>query len=184
MSIFGKDYDKEKVLGHFDEDEGDDLIPEEEFDRNTLFDAKYAEFKHVSELSFGIDRIPEKLQGRAQKVFSKHQSKEVREWSAQLMKSYQMLHAVEKPMNLNYVKPFANTSDLVKFTPNIDEKLAAAKEQERIYQMKQRQKNPDEAPAQEIILEEESVAEQEIQTEGASAKTKKSKNEQKEEKQA
>jgi hypothetical protein len=127
MSIFGKDYDREKVLGHFDEDDGSDLIAEEEFDRDTLFDEKYAEYKHVSELSFGIDRISEKLQGRAQKVFSKHPSKEVREWATQLMKSYQMLHAVEKPMNLDYVKPFANTSDLTNFTPNIDEKLAAAK---------------------------------------------------------
>ena len=50
--------------------------------------------------------------------------------------------------------------------------------------MKQRQTNPDEAPSQEIVLEEERIAEQETQTEGASAKTKKSKNEQGEEKQA
>ena len=52
------------------------------------------------------------------------------------MKSYQMLHAVEKPMNLDYVKPFANTSDLVNFTPNIHEQVAEAKEKERIYAQK------------------------------------------------
>lgn len=77
-----------------------------------MFDENYAAYKHVSELSFGIDRIPEKLLTRAFKIFSKHNSKDVREWSGQLIKSYQMLHAVEKPMNLDYVKPFSNTSDL------------------------------------------------------------------------
>ena len=30
-----------------------------------------------------------------------------------------MLHAIEKPMNLEVVKPFANTSDFVKKTPII-----------------------------------------------------------------
>lgn len=69
--------------------------------------------------------------GRAHKVFSKHKSKEVREWASKLMKSYQMLHAVEKPMNLDYVKAFANTSDLINFTPNIHERVAQAKEDER-----------------------------------------------------
>ena len=64
---------------------------------------------------------------RAGKIFSKHNSKEVREWASQLMRSYQMLHAVEKPMNLDYVKPFANTTDLQNFTPNIHEKMAEAK---------------------------------------------------------
>lgn len=93
-------------------------------DRDTLFDKNYAEYKHVSELSFGIDRIPEKILTRAHKIFSKHNSVEIRDWSAQLMKSYQMLHAVEKPMNLDYVKPFANTSDLINLTPNIHEQVA------------------------------------------------------------
>jgi len=88
MSIFGKDFDQEKVLNHFDEDEGDEMIEEDAFDRNSMFDEKHVEYKHVSELSFGIDRIPEKILGRANKIFSKHQSKEVREWASQLMKSY------------------------------------------------------------------------------------------------
>ena len=61
-----------------------------------------------------------------------------------------MLHAVEKPMNLDYVKPFANTSDLKTFTPNIDEQLAAAKEKERIFKMKRGDLDPDNAPIQEI----------------------------------
>ena len=124
MSIFGNDKSREAVLGHFDEDEGDELVEEDIFDREAMHDQKHQEYKHVSTLSFGIDRIPEKFLARAHKIFSKHQSKEVREWAKQLMKSYQMLHAVEKPMNLDYVKPFANTSDLINFTPNIDEKLA------------------------------------------------------------
>jgi hypothetical protein len=33
-------------------------------------------------------------------VFSKHSIPDVREWGRLLMKNYQMLHAVEKPMNL------------------------------------------------------------------------------------
>jgi len=35
------------------------------------------------------------------------------------MKNYQLLHAIEKPMNLQYVKPYANTSDLVNKRPHI-----------------------------------------------------------------
>jgi hypothetical protein len=34
---------------------------------------------------------------------------------------------VERPMNLDFVKPFANTSDLKEFTPKIDHNLAAEK---------------------------------------------------------
>ena len=91
----------------------------------------------MSELSFGIDRIPEKLLKRSLKVFSKHSSHDVRTWSSQLMKSYQMLHAVEKPMNLDYVKPFANTGDLKNMTPIIHEEIARAKEEERVFAAKQ-----------------------------------------------
>ena len=92
-----------------------------DINRDSLFDDNYVAYKHLSELSYGIDRIPEKLLARSLKIFSKHTSKEVRDWAAQLMKSYQMLHAVEKPMNFDYVKPFANTSDLINMTPNIHE---------------------------------------------------------------
>ena len=38
-----------------------------------------------------------------------------------------MLHAVEKPMNLSVVKPYANTSDLVTKTPYIHPGQAAKK---------------------------------------------------------
>lgn len=73
----------------------------------------------------------------AHKVFSKHSSSEIREWTKQLMKSYQLLHAVEKPMNLDYVQPFANTSDLKEFTPKLDPKLAEERRKEREFKMKQ-----------------------------------------------
>ena len=53
-----------------------------EFDRSLLYDVKYKDYKHLSELSFGIDRIPEKLLNRAFKIFSKHNSKDIREWSS------------------------------------------------------------------------------------------------------
>jgi hypothetical protein len=48
------------------------------------------------------------------------------------MKNYQLLHAVEKPLNFDFVKPFANTSDLKNFTPHIDENLAAEKMEARL----------------------------------------------------
>jgi hypothetical protein len=62
------------------------------------------------------------------KVFSKHQTSEVREWGKLLMKNYQLLHAIEKPMNLHYVKPYANTSDLVNKRPHIHPSQVKAKE--------------------------------------------------------
>ena len=113
-----KNFEEEKVGEH------DEPFEIENFDRESFFDPNYTEYKHLSELSFGIDRIPEKLMKRCFKIFSKHNSKQVREWASQLMKSYQMLHAVEKPMNLDYVKPFANTTDLINMTPNIHEDIA------------------------------------------------------------
>jgi len=43
------------------------------------------------------------------------------------MQTYQQLHAVEKPMNLDYSKAFANTSDLKNMTPKIFTELARKK---------------------------------------------------------
>lgn len=63
--------------------------------------------------------MPEDILRRMQKIFCKHTVTDVREWSKLLMKNYQLLHAIEKPMNLEYVKPYANTSDLVNKTPII-----------------------------------------------------------------
>lgn len=71
-----------------------------------------------------MDRVPVDLQKRMKKVFSKHSSKDIRLWSRQLMQSYQLLHAVEKPMNLDYAKPFSNTSDLKNMTPKIFNRVA------------------------------------------------------------
>ena len=93
MSIFGKNYDRQTIDQHFEHDphvqEDHELADEEEdFDRDIFFDKNHKAYKHVSELSFGIDRIPEKLLNRALKVFSKHSSQDVREWSSQLIKSY------------------------------------------------------------------------------------------------
>lgn len=87
-----------------------------------------------------IDRVPEDMQRRMIKVLRKHPVRDIREWSRKLMQSYQLLHAVEKPMNLDYAKPFANTSDLKNMTPKIFSDLAKAKqeaEMERKIQEKQ-----------------------------------------------
>ena len=58
------------------------------------------------------------MQQAAARVFSKHRRQDIREWSKLLMSSYQLLHAVEKPMNLEHIQtPFASTSDLKDMTP-------------------------------------------------------------------
>ena len=100
-------------------------------------DEKHEEYHNVSKLSLPIDRIPEAILKRAHKVFSKHNSTDIREWSWRLMRSYQLLHAVEKPMNLDFVQPFANTSDLANLTPHIDPNLAKKREEEREHKMRQ-----------------------------------------------
>ena len=96
-------------------------------------------------MTLPIDRLPEDIMNRAHKVFSKHSSREVKEWSRQLMKSYQLLHAVEKPMNLDYVKAFANTSDLMEMTPEINFDLAEERAKERDFKMKQGSLSPEDA---------------------------------------
>ncbi len=63
-------------------------------------DPLFKEYSPYSFVTLPIDRIPEDITKRLVKVFSKHQVVEVREWGRLLMKNYQMLHAVEKPMNL------------------------------------------------------------------------------------
>ena len=100
---------------------------EEEGPSGRVEDLRHEEYKHVSNVTLSIDRIPQDILSRSHKVFSKHQPREIREWAQQLMKSYQLLHAGEKPMNLDYVKPYANTSDLVNMTPNLNENLALEK---------------------------------------------------------
>jgi hypothetical protein len=96
-----RDYmEEEKRKEYADQFSEDDVSADP---KARYYDAKYAEYAHVAQLSPGIDRIPEDILKRAQKVFSKHNSREIREWTKQLMKSYQLLHAVEKPMNLDYV---------------------------------------------------------------------------------
>ena len=88
------------------------------------------------------------------------------------MKSYQLLHAIEKPMNLDYAQPFSSTSDLVNYTPYLDRDLAIKKELEREQEMKQ---EPGQDKVEEINLEDEYT--------GFEVK-KKSKKEDKEEKQS
>ena len=87
-------------------------------------DSMHDKYQALASTTLPIDRVPEDITRRMVKVFSKHYVKEVREWGQILMKNYQLLHAVEKPMNLNFVKPYANTSDLQAKTPNLHPELA------------------------------------------------------------
>lgn len=87
----------------------------------------YEEYSPYAMFNIPIDRVPEDIQMRMIKVFGKHSVQEIREWSRKLMQSYQLLHAVEKPMNLDYAKPFANTTDLKNMAPKIFSELARKK---------------------------------------------------------
>ena len=93
--------------------------PDYGYNEEKVVDARHHEYSRVSQLTLGAERVPEDILKRMKKVFSKHLVGDVREWSRMLMKNYQLLHAIEKPMNLDYVKPFSNTSDLVHKTPTI-----------------------------------------------------------------
>lgn len=75
-------------------------------------DKRYKEYSAYSHLTLPIDRVPNDIQKKMISVLSKHKAYEVREWATKLMQNYQLLHAVEKPMNLDYAKPFSNTSDI------------------------------------------------------------------------
>ena len=66
-----------------------------------------------------MSHVPDEIKRRAIKVFSKHDSIAVNHWGKTIATLLHQLHAVEKPMNLDYTKPFANTSDLVENTPNL-----------------------------------------------------------------
>ena len=93
-------------------------------------DPLYKEYSPFALVTLPIDRVPEEINRRMVKIFSKHQSKEVRDWGRLLMKNYQLLHAIEKPMNLLYVKPYSNTSDLLNKRPHIHPRQAKLKEEE------------------------------------------------------
>ena len=94
------------------------------FDDMRAKDAMNELYSPLAQLALPVDRVPEDIQKRMIKVLSKHKPSEVRAWSSKLMQSYQMLHAVEKPMNLDYAKPFSNTSDMKNMTPKIHFDLA------------------------------------------------------------
>lgn len=51
-------------------------------------DKNHELYKNVSELGLPTDRIPQDILQRANKIFSKHSTQEVREWSDLLMKNY------------------------------------------------------------------------------------------------
>lgn len=110
-----------------------------EFAHKRTEDAKHDEYHAVSQLGLPVDRIPQDILARANKIFSKHQAREVREWGHNLMKTYQLLHAVEKPINFDFVKPFASTSDLQTMLPEIDYTRGAERMEQRLDQME----NPD-----------------------------------------
>lgn len=98
--------------------------PDLGFGKARVHDSKYALYGPYAQFVLPIDKVPEDIQKRMIKVLRKHNVREIREWSSKLMQSYQLLHAVEKPMNLDYAKPFANTSDLKNMTPKIFSDLA------------------------------------------------------------
>ena len=104
--------------------------PAYDYNEPKVRDAMHDEYAPAAQVTLATDRVPEDILRRMRKVFSKHTVAEMRDWGRLLMKNYQLLHAIEKPMNLEYVKPFANTSDLVNKTPIIHADDAKTKKQE------------------------------------------------------
>lgn len=92
-------------------------------------DKNFDIFNNLASVTLPIDKMPDEIGKRMKKIFSKHEVSDVRDWASLLMKNYQLLHAIEKPMNLQYAKPFANTSDLVNKSPNIHEDEAKKKKE-------------------------------------------------------
>jgi hypothetical protein len=87
-------------------------------------DPFFKEYSPYALVTLPIDRVPEEINRRMVKIFSKHPTQDIREWGKLLMKNYQLLHAIEKPMNLQYVKPYANTSDLLNKRPYLHPRQA------------------------------------------------------------
>ena len=123
-------------------------------------DPHFKEYSPYALVTLPIDRVPEEISKRMTKVFSKHQAKEVREWGYLLMKNYQLLHAIEKPMNLQYVKPYANTSDLLNQRPHIHPRQAKAKDEEE-KKKKEEEMNPNKQKQGEEEGKEQSTIEME-----------------------
>ena len=53
-----------------------------------LLDSLAKEYGPYADVSLPIDRVPEDIQRRMKKVFSKHEVSEIRDWAKKLMKSY------------------------------------------------------------------------------------------------
>jgi hypothetical protein len=119
-----------------------------------VVDSFHKEYSPYSDLSLPIDRVPEEITRRMTKVFSKHHIPEMRDWGKLLMRNYQALHATEKPMNLEYVKPYANTSDLVNKTPYIHANQAK-KSQEEEEKQKQSANSDDKQQTSTVEMEQE-----------------------------
>lgn len=75
-----------------------------------------------------LEKIPDDILVKANKVFSKHTRYEIKQWSATLMKHYNMLISNEKPLNLDYARPFSNTNDLARNVPELSPSTAVNKE--------------------------------------------------------
>lgn len=76
-----------------------------------------------------MEEIPEDILKIAQKIFSKHSRYEVKTWGNRLSKQYNILVSTEKPLNLDYARPFSNTNDLVRNVPEVSYRAAAEKEE-------------------------------------------------------
>lgn len=76
-----------------------------------------------------MEMLPEEITKRANRVFSKHSRYEIRNYATNLDENYHILVAREKPLNLDYARPFSNTNDLAKNTPELSKNTADEKAQ-------------------------------------------------------
>jgi len=105
--------------------------PEEELDLDNM--CRY---------NIDLETIPDVILQRANKVFSKHTRYEVKKWANTLIQHYNLMVSTEKPMNLDFARPFSNTSDIVR---NVPEASFKSEIEKKLKEKEQRdaENNPD-----------------------------------------
>lgn len=96
MSIYGRVEEVQREKERIQREEEEEIMQEamkkqllkEEGGGERVQDKNYEDFAPIARVALPIDRIPEDLQKRMVKVFSKHRVFMVREWSRKLMQSY------------------------------------------------------------------------------------------------
>jgi ribosomal protein RSM22 (predicted rRNA methylase) len=102
--------------------------------------------KQLSHLHMKTQLLPDKVLKRIAKVFGKYPHAELRQMGSEYLKFYQILHAVERPLDITEFEktPFRNTSDLYKVKPSLVWQMKGKKSSSAFFeQLKQEEKERD-----------------------------------------